>query len=365
MTSDGKMANAVVALTGLHRGESPQPGGSVAMSLRRRFPGLRIVGLCYDPMESSIYSGGGDRLDAVYLLPYPRAGSRALMERLETVIEREGVNVVIPCLDTEIPNFISLQAGLHERGVSLCLPTLQAFEDRDKTNLGALCEELQLAAPRTVQANDAATLAAHAEKIGYPCYVKGQLYGAHKVHTAVELYSAFTTIHNVWGGPVLLQEAIIGEEYNLVGLGDGQGGILGSCTIRKLLSTRLGKGFGGVVVADPLIEDAARRIIGKLEWNGPFELEFLKRAGRPHALFEMNPRFPAWVDFPSQIGCNLPMRMLEQMLGLAPSPLASCPAGRMFIRHCTDLVADIGDIASLGTHGDRHAGPAQTETGAL
>jgi carbamoyl-phosphate synthase large subunit len=302
-------------------------------------------------MESSAYSRGGDRLDAVYLLPYPRAGSRVLMERLETIIEREGINVVIPNLDTEIPNFISLESELRARGIHVCIPTLQSFEDRDKTNLNVLCEELKISSPRTVQANDAATLIAHAEKIGYPCYVKGQLYGAHKVHTAGEIY--------------MLQEAITGEEFNLVGIGDGEGGILGHCTIRKLLRTKLGKGFAGVVVVDPAIEEAARRIIGKLKWNGPFELEFLKRPGHPHALFEMNPRFPSWVDFPSQIGCNLPARMLERMMGLPPSPLAVCRAGQMFIRHCTDIVTDIGDIASLGTHGDRTAISAEPEPEAL
>jgi carbamoyl-phosphate synthase large subunit len=152
---------------------------------------------------------------------------------------------------------------------------------------------------------------------------------------------------------VLLQEEISGEEYNFAGVGDGKGGVLGHCTIRKLLRSKLGKGFAGIVIVDPAVEEMARRVIERLKWNGPFELEFLKGDGRPHTLFEMNPRFPAWVDFPSQIGCNLPARVLENVLDLGASELETCPAGRMFIRHCTDLVTDIGDVASLGTHGDR------------
>ena len=56
----------VVAVTGLHRGDSPQPGAAVITSLRRRYPELRIVGLSYDPMESSIYSHRSDRLDAAF-----------------------------------------------------------------------------------------------------------------------------------------------------------------------------------------------------------------------------------------------------------------------------------------------------------
>jgi carbamoyl-phosphate synthase large subunit len=356
---DATSRRPVVAVTGLHRGESPQPGGSVVTSLRRHLPDLRVIGLCYDPMESGIYSHGGDRLDAVYLMPYPKEGPQALLGRLEAVIAREGLDLVIPCLDTEIANYITVQVELATRGVRLCLPTLQSFADRDKTNLGALCEELGIATLRSAPAYDAATLAAHAAGIGYPCYVKGQLYGAHKVSSPTDLYGAFSDIHNIWGGPVLVQEAVTGEEYDLVGVGDRQGRIVGHCTIRKLLRTRLGKGFAGVVVVDPAIEEAAGRIIGHLKWNGPFELEFLKPPGRPHVLFEMNPRFPAWVDFAAQIGCNLPARVLDEALGLARLPLARCDAGRMFVRHCTDLVTDIADIASLSTHGEHSAMPVE------
>ena len=31
-----------IAVSGLHRGENPQPGAAVIASLRRRFPGLRL-----------------------------------------------------------------------------------------------------------------------------------------------------------------------------------------------------------------------------------------------------------------------------------------------------------------------------------
>jgi carbamoyl-phosphate synthase large subunit len=34
-----------VAVTGLHRGDNPQPGASVIRSLRRLYPDLGIVGL--------------------------------------------------------------------------------------------------------------------------------------------------------------------------------------------------------------------------------------------------------------------------------------------------------------------------------
>ena len=46
-------------MSGLHRGENPQPGCGIIRSVRRRFPGAFVVGLVYDALESGIYAEGG------------------------------------------------------------------------------------------------------------------------------------------------------------------------------------------------------------------------------------------------------------------------------------------------------------------
>jgi len=117
-----------------------------------------------------------------------------------------------------------------------------------------------------------------------------------------------------------------------------------------------------VVVADPDLDELVARVIGALRWAGPFELEFIKVPGKPHALFEMNPRFPAWVDFPSQIGCNMPARLLEQLIGLDATPLQTCTPGQMFIRHSIDLVADIAEVAEMTITGRRICTPNDCPT---
>lgn len=347
-----------IAITGLHRGDNPQPGAAVAASLRRRFPDLRIVGLSYDPFESSLYCDDGSRPDAAYLLPYPGTGPEAVLERLDEIVRHEKLDCLIPCLDSEIGNFIAIQSKLRKRRIGCMLPSGKALDSRGKINLPVFCRRLKIGTPRTESANDAETLAEHAEAIGYPVYVKGRFYEAHLVNSRMELREAYDEIVRVWGGPVLVQESMVGEEYDIVGLGDGRGGVVGSCAIRKMLRTSAGKGFAGIVIADPALDELVRRIVRALRWNGPFELEFIKVPGKPHALFEMNPRFPAWVDFPSQIGCNLPARLLEDFLHLQPQPLGACAPGQMFIRHSIDLVTDIGDVANMAITGERVNTPA-------
>ena len=195
-------------------------------------------------------------------------------------------------------------------------------------------------------------LAACADAIGYPLYIKGKFYEAWLVYTSVELFEKFDSLVRTWGLPVLVQEALIGEEYDVLGLADEAGAIVGHCAIRKLLRTPNGKGFGGIVVNDPVLERTSRQIIKHLRWSGPFEIEFLKTPGRPHVLFEINPRFPAWVDFPSQIGCNLPLRLIDMLLGRLPTKLDACDAGQMFIRHSVDLVGDLTELAKLSCDGE-------------
>ena len=346
-----------VAVTGLHRGDNPQPGAAVVRSLRRSMPDLRVIALSYDPLESALYSRGLDRVDAVYLLPFPRKGPALLLDRMNYIQKREHIQILIPCLDSELANFIKIYPELRRQGISALLPPPAAFDDRAKEHLAEFCRSHSFPGPLTLAADDADTLAYYAAQIGYPVYVKGKYYEAHLVYTAVDLVEKYDKIARVWGTPVLVQEALFGDEFDVVGLADDGGGVVGHCAIRKLLRTHAGKGFGGVVVHDPKIIVAAKRIIKALRWRGPFEIEFLKSPGRPHLLFEINPRFPAWVDFPAQIGCNLPLRLVQTLLSKPPTPLKACDAGQMFIRHSVDLVGDMAELAKLSSDGEYVAGP--------
>lgn len=352
------MSDAItIAVTGLHRGDNPQPGASVIRSMRRHFPRLRVIGLSYDPLESGLYSRDIDHVDAIYLLPFPMKGPELLLDRMLYIHKKEKVRFLIPCLDSELSNFIAIYPALKRRGIAALLPTAQSLNMRSKENLSGFCARHAIPGPRTHAANDASKLAQLAADIGYPVYVKGRYYEAFLVYSHVDLVEKFEEIARVWGTPVLVQEALFGDEFDFVGLANERSEIIGRCAIRKLLRTSTGKGFGGIVVNDPHLESAARGIIKALRWRGPFEIEFLKMPRRPHLLFEINPRFPAWVDFPAQIGCNLPARLLEMLLGRKPGKLERCDAGQMFIRHSLDLVGDIAELAKLSSEGEYAAGP--------
>jgi carbamoyl-phosphate synthase large subunit len=91
-----------IAVSGLHRGDNPQPGPAVIRSIRRRYPSAQIIGLSYDLLESGLFSKS-DGVDAAFLMPFPTKGPNALLERLDEISQIYPLDMVIPCLDRRFP----------------------------------------------------------------------------------------------------------------------------------------------------------------------------------------------------------------------------------------------------------------------
>ncbi len=70
-----------VAVTGLNAIDSPGPGVAVIRALREGFPDrVRIIGLSYETMEPGIYLH--NIVDKTYQIPYPSAGTEALLKAI-------------------------------------------------------------------------------------------------------------------------------------------------------------------------------------------------------------------------------------------------------------------------------------------
>jgi carbamoyl-phosphate synthase large subunit len=343
----------IIAVTGLHAGENPQPGVGVIRSLRRRLgrDDIRIVGLVYDVLESSVYTDDGP--DAVFEFPYPSAGNDAMLARLDYILESYPIDVLIPTLDAEIMPLIQLSNALSERGVKMMLPDAAAFKARSKQELESLTENCGCRTPKSISVYDPKSAAETASALGYPVMIKGQYYEAYKAVNESALVAHFHAIMNKWGAPVLVQEYIDGSEFNVVAVGDGEGGTGGYCTVRKTIVSEKGKGYGAIVIRDEALNAIAIRIMEHLKWRGPIEVEFVQetRTGE-YCLIEVNPRFPAWVDFPSTFGHNLPALLIETLQTGTMPKLPDYPTGKFFLRHCVDITCDVADMGKLSALGE-------------
>ncbi len=342
-----------IAVTGLHAGENPQPGVGVIRSLRRQFARdeICVVGLIYDVLESAVYTEDGP--DVVFEFPYPSAGNHALLERLDYIHKRYPIDILIPTLDAEVMPLIQLQDVLADRGIEMMVPDADAFKARSKTELDSLAEACGFRTPRSIAVYDGKGACQAALELGYPVIIKGQYYEAHRAVNPSELLSAFHAISNKWGVPVLVQEFVAGSEFNVVAVGDGQGGVGGLCSVRKTIVSDKGKGYGAIVIRDETLNAIALSIIRHLKWRGPIEVECVKEAVTgEYCLIEVNPRFPAWVDFPSSFGHNLPSLVVEMLQTGAMTTLPEYPTGKFFLRHCVDITCDVDDMGKLSVLGE-------------
>lgn len=107
------MKSLRIAVTGMHRGENPQPGSSIVSSIPRRWPDAFIVGLAYDAYESGVYAADGP--DVCHVMPYSVAGLDAFLKRLAEVHSQNFFDLLIPTLDAEI----DMLAGKRSREPSM------------------------------------------------------------------------------------------------------------------------------------------------------------------------------------------------------------------------------------------------------
>jgi carbamoyl-phosphate synthase large subunit len=190
--------------------------------------------------------------------------------------------------------------------------------------------------------------------MGGKAMIKGAFYDAARADSPAHAASLATRILAEWGGPILVQQLILGEEYDLLDIGDGHGGSLGSCAIKKLVVSSRGKGYAGITVQDEALSLAGHSLMKALNWLGPWECEFIRDRAGDFYLIEINPRFPAWADFPSAVGSNLIAKAVHQLLGEPASKLVSketVPPGKVFLRHSTDLVCDADVFRNLAIDG--------------
>ncbi|MDP3510582.1 MAG: ATP-grasp domain-containing protein [Candidatus Melainabacteria bacterium] len=352
-----------IAVTGVNaHAENPGPGMAVARCLieHPEFKG-RVIGLAYDALDAGLYAR--QYFTASYLLPYPSSGDEVLMERLMGIHDSEQIDAIIPCLDSELPNFIRLRGELAQNGIKMLIPSRDQFTLRAKDHLVELCQSADIPVPRTKVLTDPSFFdrvasAGHSEDgWRYPLVLKGIFYDATMVNNSVEAKSVFCKLITKWGYPCLVQELIKGDELNLAGLGDGAGNLVGHVTMRKRAITEKGKAWAGVTIIDEAMLETAQRLVKALSWRGPLEVEAIRGEDGRIFLIEINPRFPSWIYLSQAVNRNLPIAVLKLLDKRTDLGLAAPTSGYFFIRHAQELVLDLSEFESVLVNG--RSGPVQ------
>jgi carbamoyl-phosphate synthase large subunit len=342
-----------VAVTGLNATDNPAPGVGVLRSLAASSRAYGLVGLAYDALDPGIYAK--DIVNDVFMLPYASSSPDAFFERVCHIHAQLPLDAIIPTLDAELPVFIELAPALERHGIATIVPTREQFEARSKANLNRFAQRHGFLTPETMQIGSIEELNVAEPRLRFPLFIKGPYYGAKLVTNIEEARAAFHATVAEWGYPILVQACVPGnqrEERNLVGLGDGKGGLLGAVAMKKLAITDKGKAWAGVTIRDAELLRITERFVQATNWAGPFELEVMVTPERAYYLIEINPRFPAWVYLAASAGLNLPAMAVDFALGEAVPACLDYRVGTVFSRIALDQIASVSDLERMVVHGE-------------
>jgi carbamoyl-phosphate synthase large subunit len=333
-----------VGLSGINATDNPGAGLGLARSLIESDYAVEIIGISYDPHDPGHYLK--QFIHESVIFPFPSEGEDKFKQSIECLSRDKKIDIIIPCLDAELPLYLKNQDYLDELGITCFLPSSRQFNLRSKQYLNELASNFEVLHPQTETVCNLDQLSERIKSnFDFPLVIKGNYYQAYLVRNIGSAILKATSICADWGLPVLVQEFIEGEEINLVGLGDGKGALLGQVSIKKQAMTSLGKLWNGVTIHDKDLELLANNFVQKTQWNGPFELECIKN---PNGLYliEINPRFPSWVYFASAVGVNLPARLLQKYLTGECERHSHYSAGKYLVRYCDEVITDITEYAA-------------------
>lgn len=346
-----KKKKITVAITGLNNTDNPGPGIPVIRGiLESKEFDARIIGLAYENLEPGIYMK--DLVSRSYQIPYPTAGSDILLRRIEYINEKENIDVLIPNFDAELYTFMKTSDRLRKMGIHTFLPTLEQFEERQKSFLPAFGKKYKIKVPDSKPIFSEKDIYDLNKDFTYPLLVKGKYYDAYVAYTPEQVKMYYHRISGKWGLPIIIQEFIEGTEVNVVAMGDGNGVTVGAVPMRKQYITDKGKAWSGITLDDTNLLRITRSIIKKTKWRGGMELEMVKTKENEYYLIEINPRLPAWVYLAVGAGQNLPEALVKLALGMEVKPYRKYEIGKLFIRYSYELLCDISEFEKLAHYAE-------------
>lgn len=345
------MKKITIAVSGINSVDNPGSGIGIIRSLKEVNPDYRCIGLSYDAMDPGLYLD--QYVDRGFLLPYPSGPSERYMERLLYICEEQDVDIVIPAFDSELPNYIKNRELLEDNDIKVLVPSWKQYIDCNKSNLPLLGERLNIKVPRTLPVSSIEELNAALDSVGFPAMLKGCFYEAYQATGYSDAHGLFSKLSQKWGLPVLVQQFVAGNDYNVIGLGSDSGKLLGAVAIKKLLLTQMGKVWTAVTIDNPAMMDICHAFIEETRFSGGFELEFRITRDETIYLLEINPRFPAWVYLASAAGVNLPHRYLLNVTEGKDTFANDYQVGKLLIRYTGELIKDISDFEDIVVKGEK------------
>ena len=326
LVTDGEQRSSLAAVRSLGRA-----GHEVLVCSSRRRP----------------LAGASKHAAATFPVDDPLARPDRFREAVASIMEREGVEVLLPMTDTSAPLLLELRQRMP--GLLIPFPSRTTYEAiSDKDHLMEVARGLgvpvprQIAVARRTLAGSLRALVDEAFGSEAPVVLKParsavvgprgvERFGVRQLDRAADVAAALEAFPEE-AFPILVQERITGPGLGAFVLADG------GCTIATFGHRRIREKppTGGVSVyreAVALRDDVrghAERILEAFEWTGVAMVEFKEDAatGTPY-LMEVNGRFWGSLQLAIDAGVDFPRLLVDRALGRDPGPAVT---GRTGIR---------------------------------
>jgi carbamoyl-phosphate synthase large subunit len=229
---------------------------------------------------------------------------------LQEIVRKHEVGLLVPLTDLDLRSLARHREEFGAVGCTVMVGSESAVNlCRDKAQTNALIGQAGLTTIKTLP------LGEFVQEPFYPCFVK-PISGSAGVGAAVIRNDKELRAHvATFGDLLIVQEYVPGQEYTLDVYRTRNGEI--RCVVpRQRLLVRSGEVEKGITVKDEQLISAAVKLGSKLEglW-GVFCCQCRRSGSGPARFFEVNPRFGGGAPLSIAAGADLPLYLLQEVLG--------------------------------------------------
>jgi len=312
-------------------------GGPSGISILRAMEGepVEMLAADIDPYAAGLYLVGADRR---FLLP--RGDDPRFASDLLARCSREGIDVVVPTVDTELLPLARMRTQFEAELVLASEATLAVC--LDKWELAQRCAG-RVRVPSTVVVDGAFD----PDAIELPAIVKPRSGSGSRGIRLVERRSELETLER--DGTLLVQEHLPGPEHSLDVLARSDGHVA-AVVPRERLKVDSGIAVTGRTLHDDALDAFAREVAAAIELTTVANVQVKEDADGEPALLEVNPRFPGTMPLTIAAGVDMPRLAIGEALG---TPIPDGPLefdDLAMVRFFQERFFAFDDIADLQRH---------------
>ncbi len=241
----------------------------------------------------------------------PKARNVKYIPALLEIVREKQIGLVVPLTDLDLRSLSRRQGLFADLGCTVMIGREKAIKVcRDKKLFNQSLKKAGLPAIRTF------SLGQFKQEPFYPCFVK-PLHGSAGIGSSLINSARDLRGHvHTFGDQLLVQDNVPGQEYTIDVYRRRTGEI--ECIVpRQRLIVRSGEVDLGVTVHDEELIEATRKLVELMDglW-GVFCCQCRRPEGQAPYFFEINPRFGGGAPLSIEAGANLPLYLIQEVLGL-------------------------------------------------